>query len=153
MTASTQRRHLRYRPPQLFDLVADVERYPQFIPHVVDSQIRRRHDHSIVVDMTIAAGPIQKRFSTTAVLRRPYQIDIGSRDVIFDRFEQRWSFTPAAEGGTDVEYRVEFKFHSRILQKLMSAFFGDLAASTMAGFVHRAHRICGSRAPGQEPVR
>jgi coenzyme Q-binding protein COQ10 len=144
MTSYTQKRRLQYQPPQLFDLVADVESYPQFIPRVVESHIRQRHDHTMVVDMTIAAGPIRKRFSTTAVLNRPRRIDIGSRDSLFDRFEQRWTFTPAAGGGTEVEYHVDFAFRSRILQMASSALFGDVAASTMAGFMRHAHRMYGA---------
>ena len=90
MTAYTQRQHLKYAAPQLFDLVADVERYPEFLPWVIASHIRCRHDHTILVDMTIAAGPLRKRFSTAGVL--PHRIDIGSSDALFERFEQRWIF-------------------------------------------------------------
>ncbi len=100
MTAYTQREHLNYTVSQLFDLVADVERYPEFMPWVIDAHIRDRKDHTILVDMTIAAGPLRKRFSTIGVLDRPHRIEVSSRDPMFDRFEQRWNFEPATEGGT-----------------------------------------------------
>ncbi len=141
MAAYTQRRHLKYAAPQLFDLVADVERYPEFLPWVIASHIRRRHNHTILVDMTIAAGPLRKRFSTAGVLHRPHRIDISGADALFERFEQHWIFEPAAEGGTNVEYHVDFQFRSRVLQMLMGAAFTDRAAATLAAFERRAQRL------------
>jgi coenzyme Q-binding protein COQ10 len=143
MTAYTQRQHLKYAAPQLFDLVADVERYPEFLPWVIASHIRRRHDHTILVDMTIAAGPLRKRFSTAGVLHRPHRIDISGTDALFERFEQRWIFEPAPEGGTTVEYHIDFQFRSRVLQMLMGAAFTDRAAATLAAFERRAQRLYG----------
>jgi coenzyme Q-binding protein COQ10 len=145
MTAYTQRQHLKYTAPQLFDLVADVERYPEFMAWVTDSHIRRRYDHTILVDMTIAAGPFRKRFSAAGVLHRPYRIDINSGDAMFDRFVQCWTFEPVAEGGTNVEYRVDFEFRSRLLRLFMEAAFADRAVATMAAYKRRAQQLYGGR--------
>ncbi len=143
MTAYSQRRHLPYTAPQLFDLVADVERYPQFLPDIVAAAVRGRHDHSIRVDMTIAVGPLRKRFASVGVLARPNRIDISSSDPTFERFTQSWIFAPAAAGGTDVEYHVDFQFRSRVLRILMGSSLADRAAATMAAFQHRAHQLYG----------
>ena len=143
MSAYAERQHLPYAAPQLFDLVANVERYPEFMPWVTEARIRRRKGHKIAVDMTVGLGPLRKRFSTIATLDRPCRIDITSTDSMFDRFEQRWTFEPAAEGGTNVEYRVVFEFRSQILQKLMGASFSDQAIATMLAFKRRAHRLYG----------
>ena len=141
MTTYAERQHLPYAAPQLFDLVADVERYPEFMPWLIEARIRRRRDPTIAVEMTIGVGPLRKRFSTIATLERPHRIDIMSFDSTFDRFEQRWTFEPAAEGGTNVEYRVVFDFRSRMLQTLMGASFSDQAIATMSAFKRRAHRL------------
>ncbi len=143
MTAYTQRRHLKYAAPQLFDLVADVERYPEFLPWVIAARIRHRTDSTMLVDMTIGAGPLRKRFSTAAVLHRPHRIDISSHDPLFDRFEQRWTFEPATSGGTNVEYHVDFTFRSRVLQMLIAKSFAGRAIATMSAFVRQAHRLYG----------
>jgi coenzyme Q-binding protein COQ10 len=132
-----------YTAPQLFDLVADVERYPEFLPWVIEARIRHHKDSLMLVDMTIAAGPLRKRFSTAAVLHRPHRIDISSQDPLFDRFEQRWTFEPAANGGTNVEYHVDFKFRSRVLQMLMGKSFAERAMATMSAFERQAHRLYG----------
>ena len=144
MTTYTLRRHLEYAAPQLFDLVADVEQYPEFLPWVIEAHIRCRKDHTIITDMIVGVGPFRKRFSTIAVLDRPHRIDITSRDSMFDRFEQRWTFEPAAEGATNVEYHVVFEFRSRVLQALMGASFADQATATMSAFRRRAHRLYGA---------
>ena len=145
MGAHTERRHLIYTAPQLFDLVADVERYPEFLSWVIEARIRYRTDSAMLVDMTIGAGRLQKQFSTAAALHRPHRIDISSCDPLFDRFEQRWIFEPAINGGTNVEYHVDFKFRSRLLQILMVKSFGRRAIATMSAFERRAHRIYGGR--------
>ncbi len=143
MSAYAKRQHLPYAAPQLFDLVADVERYPDFMPWVIEARIRRRGDRTLAVEMAVAVGPLRKRFSTIATLDRPHRIDIASHDSMFDRFEQRWTFAPAAERGTNVEYHVVFEFRSRVLQTLMGASFSDQAIATMSAFKRRAHRLYG----------
>jgi coenzyme Q-binding protein COQ10 len=143
MSTYAERQHLPYAAQQLFDLVANVERYPEFMPWVIEARVRYRRDRTIVVEMTVGAGPLRKRFSTIATLDRPDRIDIISSDSMFDRFEQRWTFEPAAEGGTNVEYHVVFEFRSRMLRKLMGASFSDQAIATMSAFKRRAHRLYG----------
>ena len=145
MAAPTERQHLAYTAPQLFDLVADVERYPEFLPWVIEARIRHRTDSAMLVDMTIRAGPLRKRFSTAAALHRPHRIDISSCDPLFDRFEQRWTFEPATNGGTNVEYHVDFKFRSRVLQMLMGKSFAGRAMATMSAFERQAHRLYGGQ--------
>jgi coenzyme Q-binding protein COQ10 len=143
MTAYRQHQHLKYTASQLFDLVADVERYPLFLPGIIEASVRHRKDHTILVDMTIAVGPFRKRFSTVGVLHRPHRIDISSGDSMFDRFAQWWTFESAASGGTNVEYHVDFQFRSRALQVLMAGSFANRAVATMAAFRHRADQLYG----------
>jgi len=145
MTAYTQRRHLQHATTQLFDLVADVKAYPEFLPWVKEVDVHERKDHSIFVSMTVADGPLRRRFSTMAVLDRPHRIEISSYDPIFDRFEQRWTFETASEGGTNVEYHVDFKFRSRVLQMLMGKSFAGRAMATMSAFERQAHRLYGGQ--------
>ncbi len=143
MSAYTERQHLPYPAPHLFDLVANVERYPEFMPWVIEARIRHRKDRTIVVGMTVGFGPLRKRFLTIADLDRPHRIDIRSGDSTFEHFAQSWTFEPAAEGSTNVEYHVVFEFRSRMLQTLMGASFSDQAIATMSAFKRRAHRLYG----------
>ena len=144
MTTYTERQRLKYPPAQLFDLIVDVERYPEFMPWIVDSRVRRRDDRTMNTELTVGAGPLRKRFSTIAVLDRPHRVDITSRDSMFERFQMRWILQPTTEGGTNIEYYVDFKFRSRVLQMLMTAAFASQTAATMSAFKRRAHYLYGA---------
>jgi coenzyme Q-binding protein COQ10 len=144
MTRYVQRRQLKYAAGQLFDLVADVERYPEFIPWMIATRVRRRTERNIWTDLTVGMGPLRKQFSTIATLDRPHKLSITSTDPQFAKFEQRWTFQPLAAGGTDVEYVVDFEFKSRLLQALMAASFSDRAAAIVTAYVQRAGVLYGA---------
>ena len=135
--------HDNHTSAQLFDLVADVERYPQFLPWVIAAHIRHRDAHTLWVDMTMGTRFFRRQFSTVAHLHRPHRMEISSHDPMFERFEQTWAFAPAAQGGTDVEYRVDFRFRSRLLQRLIGASFSERAVAMMHAYKHRARAIYG----------
>ena len=138
-----ERTHVNHTPAQLFDLVADVERFPEFLPWVVAAHVRRRDAQTLWTDMTMGTRFIRRQFSTVAHLDRPHRIDISSHDPMFERFEQKWTFEPDSKGGTTVEYRVDFKFRSRVLQRLIGASFSDRAVEMIHAFRHRARVIYG----------
>src|SRR6516225_3905861 len=112
MATRTARAHLLYTPEQVFDLVADVEQYPKFLPWFISAKVFRRKEQTIWVDLTMGTRLLHKRFTTVAQLARPDRIFIDSRDPLFEHFQQNWTFEPAASGGTNVEYRVDFKLRS-----------------------------------------
>ena len=114
--ATRIRTHLKHTAMQLFDLVADVERYPEFLPWVVAARICHREGSRIWVDMTIGTRFLRKRFVSVALLEQPHRISINSHDPLFERFQQIWKFETAAEGGTNVEYQLDVRFQSRVLQ-------------------------------------
>ena len=144
MATYSQKIRLKYSADQLFDLVADVERYPEFIPWTITTRVRRRTDRMIWTDLTIGTGFIRKQFSTVATLERPRRIAITSQDPLFKRFEQKWTFEDAAEGGTVVEYSTEFQFRSFLLQALFDVSFADRAAAIVSAYTRRAHRLYGA---------
>ena len=144
MTTYIERQRLKYTPSQLFDLIVDVERYPEFMPWIVDSRVRRRVDNVMNTELTVGKGPLRKRFSTIAVLDRPHRVDISSPDLMFRRFEMRWILQPIAEGDTHLEYSLDYEFSSRVLQMLMTAAFASQAAATVAAFKRRAHYLYGT---------
>lgn len=146
MAFRTTRVLLDYSETQLFDLVADVERFPEFVPWVVAARIIRRKGTTIWTDMTMGTGILCKRFTTVALLDRPNRIDITCCDPMFERFEQRWLFEPAANGGTNAEYAVDFRFRSGVLQRLIGASFGERTVATVAAFKRRAQKLYGAPA-------
>jgi coenzyme Q-binding protein COQ10 len=143
MATYSHRAHLKYTPDQIFDLVVDVEKYPEFIPWMIATRVRRRTDQAIWTDLTVGMGLLRKQFSTIARLDRPRGLTISSQDSMFERFEQRWTFDPLPEGGTDVRYHVDFRFKSVLLQTLMDVGFADRASSIVTAYIRRARRLYG----------
>ena len=90
-------------PEVVFDVVADVERYPDFLPDV--KSVRREADR---VTMTVQAGPIELRFTNRARFDRPRAIDLDLVEGPFKTMRARWSFEPAP-GGTRVRYQAQFE--------------------------------------------
>ena len=149
MAGHTERLHLAYSAEQLFDLVADVERYPEFAPWVIAARVQRREGQTIWIDMRLGTSLFNKRFATVARLDRPRRIDITSRDPLLEYFEESWIFEPATEGGTIVTYQVDFRLRSRALQALIGASLAERAAAMVGAFRHRARQIY--RASGPSP--
>jgi coenzyme Q-binding protein COQ10 len=141
MTFRITRVHLNYTETQLFDLVADVERFPTFLPWVIAAKVIRRDDTTIWTDLTMGTSILRKRFTTVALLERPHRIDISCDDPMFECFEQRWTFRPAVNGGTNVEYQVDFRFRSRVLQALIGGSFWERTSAMIAAFKRRAQKL------------
>ena len=130
--------------PAHFELVVDVERYPEFLPWVVRARIFRRKDETIWTDMTMGTTLIHKRFTTVALLDRPHRVEIKSSDPMFERFEQIWTFQPSDEGGTHIEYQVDVRLRSPLLHALIGVSFAGSAETMVNAYIRRARQLYGS---------
>jgi coenzyme Q-binding protein COQ10 len=144
MKTRTACAHLHYTPAQVFDLVADVEQYPKFLPWFISAKVLRRKEQTMWVELTMGVRLFHKRFTTVAQLARPSRIYINSRDPLFEHFEQNWTFEPAAGGGTDVEYRVDFQFRSLLLQILIESSLTERTVEMVAAYKRRAQELYGA---------
>jgi coenzyme Q-binding protein COQ10 len=138
-----ERHHSRHTPAQIFDLVVDVEQYPNFVPWVIAARVSRRQDRTMWTDLIMGTSLLRKQITTVASLDRPHRVEVNSYDPMFERFEQIWTFEPAAEGGTNVEYRVDVRFKSHILQALIGASFAERAGAMVKAYMRRAQRLYG----------
>jgi len=146
MSELIERLHLPYSPAQLFDLVADVARYPDFVPWITGAHVYRRTGDKIWTEMAVGTGVLRKRFSTVAALEPPHRIVVSSYDPIFERFEQHWAFAAAPQGGTDVEYRVDLRFRPLVLRLMLDRSFTGRARAMVSAFIRRAHALYGRSA-------
>ena len=140
---STKRR-VRHAATEMFDLVADVERYPEFVPLCKSLKVRERRGgpegvEVLIADMTAAYKVISETFTSRVTLDRPnLRILVEYLDGPFSRLENRWTFRPAGEGICDVEFFISYEFKSRMLALLMGSMF-DLAFRRFAeAFERRA---------------
>ena len=135
---------LPYTAEQLFDLVADVERYPEFLPWCVGARIRERSATLIVADLLIGFRMFRERFTSRVTLDRPRRIDVAYSEGPFRYLANHWIFEPV-EGGCRIDFFVDFEFRSAILQKLIGVLFNEAVRRMVVAFEGRARALYGRR--------
>jgi len=133
----------------MFDLVADVEKYPEFVPLCRAMRVRSRHDKDdgitvMVAEMTVAYKLIQQTFTSRATLDRDrLTILVEYLDGPFSRMQNRWSFHATGENSCEVEFFIDYEFRSRTFAMLMGAMFDTAFRRFSAAFEKRADEIYG----------
>jgi coenzyme Q-binding protein COQ10 len=151
MLGNIERHYSAYTSDQLFDLVADVEKYSEFLPWVRSSRIVRREPNAVWVDMVLGIGPLQMHFGSHAALYPPHAIEITSSDAPFLWFGQRWEFGTAPDGHAVVGYRYEFSLRPPVLELISDAALDGALRATINAFEDRARQIYGTRAAPAGP--
>jgi len=143
-------RHVRHSAPDMFELVADVERYPEFVPLCERLVVRKREaldsERSIlVVDMTVAYKVFRETFVSKVTLDRPkLEILVEYLDGPFRTLENRWTFKPEVERACEVEFFINYEFRSRTLGLLMGSVFEAAFRRFAEAFERRADKIYGA---------
>jgi len=133
----------------MFDLVADVERYPEFVPLCQSLKIRQRTPKAdgtevIVADMTVSFKLVREAFTSEITLDRPnLKINVRYLRGPFSSLENRWTFEPKGEAACDVGFYIAYEFKSRMLALLMGSMFDAAFARFSAAFEKRADKIYG----------
>lgn len=144
MPTHAEQRRLPYGAEQLFDLVADVERYPEFLPWCVGARIRERTDNTITADLLIGFRMIRERFTSKVVLDRPGRIDVAYSEGPFRYLTNHWLFIPQEDGSCVIDFFVDFEFHSRMLQKIIGMLFNEAVRRMVGAFESRARALYGA---------
>jgi coenzyme Q-binding protein COQ10 len=148
---STTRR-VKHSASEMFDLVADVERYPEFVPLCQSLAVRKRTPESggrevIVADMTIAYKLIRETFTSRVTLdQAKLTILVEYLEGPFRRMNNRWSFRPEGDSACEVEFFLAYEFRSRALGLLMGGVFDAAFRRFAAAFERRADQVYGTRA-------
>ena len=132
-----------WRVEQLFDLVADVGKYPQFLPWCVGARVRTSSDAELVADLTIGFGPIRESFTSRVSLEAPRRIRVRYENGPFHYLNNQWLFT-ATPGGTQIDFWVDFEFRNRVLQKAMGVVFSEAVKRMVSAFRKRAQDVYGA---------
>jgi len=147
---STKRR-VRHTATDMFDLVADVEKYPQFVPLCSALTVKSRSSKGdnvivLVADMTVAYKIIRETFTSRVMLNRPnLKILVEYLNGPFKRMQNRWTFHPVGEDTCDVDFFIEYEFRSRTLAMLMGAMFDAAFRKFSAAFEKRADDVYGQK--------
>ena len=144
-------RHVEHRvvghaPQQLFDLVADVRRYPEFLPWCQAARIRRRDGQVEFAELAIGFGPWHERFVSRIELKADNpdgpRIDTVGTEGPFRKLVSRWVFRPHPEG-TSIDFELEFEFRSLLLQQTVRLLFAEAVKRMVSAFEARADRLYG----------
>jgi len=133
--------HVPYTTEQTFDLVNDVERYPEFLHWCKGARIDARHGNTVEATLEIGAFGVQQSFRTRNMLRRPERIGIDLISGPFRRLRGEWRFAPASDGGTDISLSLQFEVTLSPFGTVFARVFEELARSQVTAFIDRAAEV------------
>ncbi len=141
-------RPARHSPERMFDLVADVEKYPEFVPLCEKLVVRQRREDGdktvLIADLTAGYGPVRETFTSMVTLdRAALTIKVEYVDGPFRFLDNRWSFGAREDGGADVHFWISYEFRSRMLGALMGSMFDKAFRKFSEAFEARADRVYG----------
>lgn len=143
------KRRVRHSADDMFLLVVDMERYPEFVPLCTDMRVRGRSEIAEGVEvatarMTVAYKVIREYFTTRVTMHRPeLWITVEYLDGPLHVLSNRWSFRPLGETASEVEFFIDYEFKSRILSALMGAVFDAAFRRFATAFEKRADKVYG----------
>jgi coenzyme Q-binding protein COQ10 len=143
MPTHAEQRLLPYTPEQMYALVADIERYPEFLPWCVAARIRERRADFINADLVIGFRMFRERFTSHVQLDPPGRIDVTYAEGPFRYLNNHWNFE-RVPGGCRIDFFVDFEFKSRLLQKVIEVLFGEAVRRMVAAFETRARQLYGA---------
>jgi coenzyme Q-binding protein COQ10 len=134
-------RLLPYSCEQVFDLAADVERYPEFLPGWISARIGMREGDVLHVEQVLGVGPLRLRFDSRTVLRRPQRIDVTSFDRPFRHYCLTWLFAPVPAGSCNLSVTVDVELQSGLLQHVVNRVLPLSIEGAISAFEVRANRL------------
>ena len=152
MPSFTTKRSVRHSASDMFDLVADVDQYPQFVPLCSALKVRKRTageggTEVLIADMTVAYKFVRETFTSRVTLdKQNLKILVEYLDGPFSRLQNRWTFKPTGDNTCEVEFFIDYEFKSRTLAMLMGAMFDTAFRKFAVAFEQRADAVYGKNA-------
>ena len=146
MPSHTETRRLPYTPEQMYDLVADVGRYPEFLPWCVAARVRKSDETEMTADLAIGFKIYRERFTSHIKKRKPDFVEVNHADGPFRYLKNYWRFRPMEGDGVEIDFMVDFEFRSAILQRAISALFAEAVRRMVGAFEARAAALYGPKA-------
>ena len=144
MPTHAERRVLPYSADQLFALVSEIDRYPEFLPWCIAARHRKREGNVVWSDLIIGFRMIREHFTSKVTLDPPSRIDVEYVDGPLRYLRNHWEFIDLPDGGCEIDFYVEFEFKSRLLQKLIGALFHEAVTRMVRAFEARAKDLYGA---------
>lgn len=151
MPRHTETRHLPYTPEQMFDLVADVGRYGEFLPWVIAVRVRRDTPSEMIADLVVGFKSLRETFTSRVEKHRPSAIEVDYIEGPLKYLHNSWKFRPDGEGGCIVDFCVDFAFKNKVFEMLAGQVFDKALRRMTNAFEARADELYGSS--GSESTR
>lgn len=132
-----------YSAGQMFDLVADVEKYPEFMPWCGGTEVQSRNEHGMQASVTISFAGLKQTFTTRNTHTHPTHIKLELVDGPFSMLVGNWEFQPLTEDACKVLFTLEYAFSNRALEMVVGPVFNRIATSFIDSFTKRAQAMYG----------
>ena len=137
-------RRLPYSAQQMFDLVADVKHYAEFLPWVVATRIKSDSETEMVADMLVGFNALREKFTSRVHKHRPHTIAVEYIDGPLRQLENRWTFNPDGPDACVIDFSVDFTFRNALFEKLAGQYLDRAFRKMVAAFETRAETLYGS---------
>lgn len=138
MPRHTEKRTLPYSPETLYAIVADVIRYPEFLPWVLEADIIKPTERGFLADLTVGYKLFQDTYRSEVILTPHERIDIQYIKGPFKHLHNHWIFTPAPSNSVDINFFIDFEFQSSIFQRMIQSVFTEAVKKMITAFEERA---------------
>lgn len=143
---------LPYLADQMFDLVADVGRYQEFLPWVIATRVKSDSETEMVADMLVGFKALREKFTSRVEKDRPHRLEVFYLDGPMKDLDNRWLFRPRLDGGCEIDFCVDFTFRSAVFEALAGQYFDRAFRKMVAAFETRAHQLYGSNSSSAASV-
>jgi len=144
MTTHAEQRNLPYTSEQLFELVADVDKYPEFLPWCLASRITKRDgDDVFYADLVIGYKMFREKFGSRVTLNSSHHVHVEYLSGPMKYLSNHWKFIEEEDGSCTIDFFVDFEFKNRVIQNLIGVFFNEVVQRMVGAFEARALELYG----------
>jgi coenzyme Q-binding protein COQ10 len=144
MPGIRETRRLPYSAEQMFELVADVARYEEFLPWVIGARIKSDSETEMVADLLVGFKALREKFTSKVLKNRPGRIEVIYLDGPMRDLDNVWQFRPLADGGCEIDFSVRFTFKNRLFEAIAGQYFDRAFRKLVGAFEARAEELYGS---------
>ncbi|MEM6491985.1 MAG: type II toxin-antitoxin system RatA family toxin, partial [Pseudomonadota bacterium] len=143
MPQHRQTQRLPHSPEQLYDLVVDVAKYPEFIPWCVAARVKSKTETTMVADLMVGFKVFRERYTSEIHMTPKSRVLVEQSAGPFKHLRNSWAFTPADDGGSTVDFFIDFEFSSALLQRAAQPVFSEATRRMVSAFEKRAQALYG----------
>ncbi len=145
MPTHAEIRTLPHTPEQMFDLVADIESYPEFLPWCLEAKIWKREGNVVYADLVIGYKMFRERFTSKVTLTKPGHIHVEYLKGPLKYLSNHWRFLPSNPDACVIDFFVDFEFKNPVFQKVMGVFFNEAVKRMVTAFEQHGRALYGDR--------